>query len=428
PSLRLKTGTTLIENGAITTDKLAVGSITAESGIIESLDLGTATVGELDGIRIMGQSIRGEQLSGDAIDGMVITGGTYRTTGGTGSWSDAGLFIAQHDGTSMVRFPTDGSPLSLTASDTQIERASITDLDLSYGAVRSGGELTLASGVTPPPSPPELTTGWQKVASLPKPEERADVNGLARGGDKWVRAVDVLGSEGDTLDRRETYNADGALGGSSHIDSNRRYGVAVIGDVVYSLGAAHVNNAPKEMFGYDLNTGARVTRWKLDSFGGVDSVNKLAITAHDGELFVVGVSGGPGVYMFRYDTDGNRIEYSSTFWDLKYTRDVQGAHFDGADIYVSHHQATRVYTVSGGALTRKTDSANASGWAGWYNPNKSGAGMVFVGGVPYVVDSGAVYQGSVSASEYTREMCFTWYDGTHETTASPVATIDVGAR
>src|SRR5699024_6157688 len=126
--LSAMSGATVIENGAITTDKLAVGSITAESGIIESLDLGTATVGELDGIRIMGQSIRGEQLSGDAIDGKVITGATYRTSGGNGSWSDAGLFIAKHDGTSMVRFPTDGSPLSLTASDTQIERASIGEL------------------------------------------------------------------------------------------------------------------------------------------------------------------------------------------------------------------------------------------------------------------------------------------------------------
>src|SRR5699024_1417578 len=92
--------------------------------VFSTVDLGKATVGELDGIRIMGQTIRGEQLSGDAIDGKVITGATYRTAGGTGSWSDAGLFIAKPDGTSMVRFPTDGSPLSLTASDTQIERAS----------------------------------------------------------------------------------------------------------------------------------------------------------------------------------------------------------------------------------------------------------------------------------------------------------------
>src|SRR5699024_3293472 len=165
-SIYRMTGQTLIQNGAITTDKLAVGSITAESGIIESLDLGKATVGELDGIRIMGQTVRGEQLSGDAIDGKVITGATYRTSGGNGSWSDAGLFIAKHDGTSMVRFPTDGSPLSLTASDTQIERASIGELDVSNGAVRSGGQLTLASGVTAPASPPELTAGWHKITTL----------------------------------------------------------------------------------------------------------------------------------------------------------------------------------------------------------------------------------------------------------------------
>src|SRR5699024_8283266 len=115
-------------------------------------------------------------------------------------------------------------------------------------------------------------------------------------------------------------------------------------------------------------------------------------------------------------------------WDLKYTYDVQGAHFDGTDLYVSHQQATRVYTVSGGALTRKTDSANASGWAGLYNPSKNGAGLVFVGGVPYGVDSGAVYQGSTAASDYTAEVCYTWYDGTFETTLSPVATINVAAR
>lgn len=72
-------GENAIITGSITTPKLAVGAITAESGIIESLDLGTATVGELDGIRIMGQTIRGEQLSGDAIDGKVITGATVQS-------------------------------------------------------------------------------------------------------------------------------------------------------------------------------------------------------------------------------------------------------------------------------------------------------------------------------------------------------------
>src|SRR5699024_9632847 len=65
----------------------------------------------------------------------------------------------------------------------------------------------------------------------------------------------------------------------------------------------------------------------------------------------------------------------------------------------------------------------------WVNPNRDGAGFVFVDGKPFVVNgSGVVFEGSTRASDYTAEVCFTWYDGTHETTPSPVATINVAAR
>ena len=63
------TGHTLIQNGAITTDKIAVGAITAESGIIGSLDANVITVGK----------IMGNQLDADAINGKTITGATIRT-------------------------------------------------------------------------------------------------------------------------------------------------------------------------------------------------------------------------------------------------------------------------------------------------------------------------------------------------------------
>src|SRR5699024_4771386 len=90
-------------------------------------------------------------------------------------------------------------------------------------------------------------------------------------------------------------------------------------------------------------------------------------------------------------------------------------------IYVSPRGQVREYTVSGSTLTK------TAGFA-WDNPNWNSGGFTFVNDVPLVVDSGTVYKGSVSASDYTREMCYTWWDGTHETTASPVATIDVRAR
>lgn len=62
PALVLMTGSTLIEPGAITTDKLAAGSITADSGVVGSLDAGTITVGEMDGARLKANSVLADRL------------------------------------------------------------------------------------------------------------------------------------------------------------------------------------------------------------------------------------------------------------------------------------------------------------------------------------------------------------------------------
>ena len=63
-------GSTIIKDGAITTKKLAVGAITAESGVIGSLDASKITVGKLSGAR----------LEADAINGMQIIGATIATS------------------------------------------------------------------------------------------------------------------------------------------------------------------------------------------------------------------------------------------------------------------------------------------------------------------------------------------------------------
>lgn len=406
-------------------------SVELSHQVFSSVDLGKATVGELDGIRIMGRTVRGEQLSGDAIDGKVITGGTYRTSGGNGSWSDAGLFIAQPDGTSMVRFPTDGSPLSLTASDTQIERASIGDLDLSYGAVRSGGEFTLASGVTAPASPPELTTGWQKLCTLPKPSQPSDTNTLGywANGNQWVRAIDV--AEIGVIDRIETYDYEtGQVVNSFEIGLNPRHGLTVIGDVAYVMGKDYTRPNPEVyVFGYDLNTGARVTRWEYTrgiqarNALGNDGTNLIVGSVYNLELWVHKRNPTTGVQV------GSDMRSGSNSWPASGGRDLFGVRISGNDVEVVTAWGGRVYLNSNNALVRKTDSANESGYAGWVLPAHDVSGCAWVSGVPYPVDSsGTVYEGSTSASDYTSELCFTWYDGTHETTASPVAVAGVPAR
>ncbi|MDN6530132.1 MAG: hypothetical protein L0K67_13820, partial [Brevibacterium sp.] len=62
PTLTRMVGATLIEDGAITTDKIATGAITAESGIIGSINAGTITVGEMDGARIKARTIAADKV------------------------------------------------------------------------------------------------------------------------------------------------------------------------------------------------------------------------------------------------------------------------------------------------------------------------------------------------------------------------------
>lgn len=83
PTLQSMTGSTLIEPGAITTEKIATGAITAESGVIGSLDLGKATVGELDGSRIKAGTVAADRvLIGSG--GNVIPNGDGLTTSNNG--------------------------------------------------------------------------------------------------------------------------------------------------------------------------------------------------------------------------------------------------------------------------------------------------------------------------------------------------------
>src|SRR5699024_6741889 len=139
--------------------------------VFSTVDLGKATVGELDGIRISANTVSGDVYTGDAFDGVVFRGNTFTTRDGNGEFSDRGLFFQKPDGTNIFRVPTDGTPISMSASDVQIERAQVDEVDLNVGRVRSGGLFELSSGVTPPASPPGLNAAWRRAATLDAPEE-----------------------------------------------------------------------------------------------------------------------------------------------------------------------------------------------------------------------------------------------------------------
>ena len=245
-SIYRMTGRTLIQDGAITTDKLAVGSITAESGIIESLDLGKATVGELDGARIMGQTIHGEQLSGDAIDGKVITAPTIQSARSGQRWvgDPNGISVINEDNDVRTQLSPDGSTFKgEVEADTLVvnEGAEFK----GNNTLAQGAKLTLAAGVTDPTAPPVVQPYWDGI-EFDYPvyggqESTTDVTGLAFDGTNYW-TVKKSGNWGDypngVFGNAVRINATtGATTGFAvpFTNSNERFGVTCIGSELFWL-------------------------------------------------------------------------------------------------------------------------------------------------------------------------------------------------
>src|SRR5699024_6235564 len=118
-------GATLIQDGAVTTEKIAAGSITAESGIIGSIDANVITVGK----------IMGNQLDADAINGKTITGAKIRTA------SSGSRVELTHNG--LKQYNSLGATIvDMTAGSFTLEGGSITGSTIKTASSGSRVEIT----------------------------------------------------------------------------------------------------------------------------------------------------------------------------------------------------------------------------------------------------------------------------------------------
>ena len=373
--------------------------------------------------------IRAGQIEADAIDSMTITGTTLQSRDGNFRAGDDGVYIAQPDGTSLVRFPTDGSPLSLTAADVEIDRANVGDLEMLNGSVRSGGRFTLESGVVAPVSPPVITSEWSLLADISDNDWTGPQNvtraGLDQWNGKWIRALNIHGNTSD--DKIQIINADGTLDREFKIDFNPRYGLTVLGDVAYIFGVSWSGEQPM-IRGYNLNTGKRVKSWNYDR--AIENQNALG---NDGTYLLVAGVYGDGLWVHKRSVStgaqvGSDLRSELGEWPTYGNKDLYGVHIDGSELTVVP-SGGRVYTISGSTLKRKTDSANRDGFAGWGSPGSTVAAWWDSSHTPHVATvDGKIFKASDRKSQYQVEACITWFDGTHETDPSPSALVRVGAR
>src|SRR5699024_8817788 len=173
-----------------------------------------------------------------------------------------------------------------------------------------------------------------------------------------------------------------------------------IGDVAYVMGPDYLkSNIGKQwVHGFDLNTGERVTRWEFVNFFDPKQA-KVALGSDGTNLVAAGVAPNLSLNVFRYNpSTGAQVgsQWSTAQdWPASASKDLYGVRVNGNDVEVVTSRGGRVYLNNNNALVRKTDTANASGYAGWVLPAHDVSGCVWVRGVPYPVDSnGAVYTGS----------------------------------
>ena len=416
---QMVTATEFIGENAILTGAVTASKITASEEL-------WAKIGEF-------VKIRAGQIEADAIDSMTLTGTTLQSRDGNFRAGDDGVFIAQPDGTSLVRFPTDGSPLSMSAADVEIERANVDDLEMLRGSVRSGGRLTLESGVVAPVSPPVGTSGWKEVANIADldPEVEANITrtGFEKWGDKWVRSLNIHGNTSD--DCIQIINADGTLDRQFTIDFNPRYGLTVMGNIAYVFGVAWTGGQVM-IRGYDLNTGSRVKSWNYDR-----SITSKPTLGNDGTYLVVAGVYGYKLWIHKRSTStgaqvGSDI-ITEDSWPSGAGADLFGVNFPSSqsiEFEVVPTVTSRVYKLTGSKWERKTDSANGHGFAGWNTPGSSPTGVCWPGvGDPFVVTvTGEIYQSSRRPSRYQVEAGVTWFDGTRETTPGPMSVISCEPR
>lgn len=285
--------------------------------VIASIDLGKATVGELDGGRIEANTIRAEHLIADAIDGKTITGATVQTArnGRRVVMSGQGISAFDADGAEQVRVRAGES---FFRGDLESDRLT------SRGWARFEGETTLApnatlrldGGVQKPVNPPQLTPYWEQFdVDISAGTNREDIAyGLAyhAGTQHWFTTATARGTvehnliikfkQGEKTPVAEYKLRDGLWSNG---------GIAVIGDRLYVLGQKQPNlNYKYWVHVYTLD-GKFVKEWEYKEVGW-SKTNKLVYlpgigSTDDGSL-VIAQCYDTGQMMYRhYSVDGRLL-------------------------------------------------------------------------------------------------------------------------
>ena len=468
PIVRRQAGSTLIEPGGIKTPNLAADVLE-----VGNLKAGTAALAEAVITKLWSEVVVARMVQAEAFIGenAILTGAITapKITASEELWAkigqfatvraemmDADVFIGRRfegvdisasrftagtaveitdsygirqfgpDGALNVSLPSDGSTAWISA-DIRAKSLTVTGA-MSIegpGKVASGGQLQLESGVTPPATPPNVSS-YAKRTPFPALAANENAVGLAFDGTYFWRAIDNSVTDGP--DRMERIDVDGNLVSSFEHYFWVRNGITIIGSEIFALGIEEGANRDKSkrfIYVYDF-AGTLKRKWEYAAYG--SGTYQPGIGTDGADIFVTQCWAEGNISWRRYNktTGVGQARYDS---DHKLRSDIVSADIGSFDFGSSTMVITKANENGTVEIYNPTNGTHPD-WGGWYAGDKEQVrGTVWANGrfhhlsaAGNLITMSTVKYPNGAAGPETEDwwVAATWVNGSNETTIGPV--------
>lgn len=317
-------------------------------------------------VTVYAEMVDADVFRGRRFEGVDIAASRFTAGTGVEITEDYGIRQFGPNGELNVSFPSDGSPATF-AGDVRAKSLTATGRMAIEGpaVVASGGQIQLESGVTPPATPPNVSS-YVKRTPFPPLAANENAVGLAFDGTHFWRAVDVGGEAG--TDRLERIDSAGVLVSSFTVNFWMKNGITIIGTEIFALGIEDGPNKDKSkrfVYVYDF-AGTFLRKWEYTNYG--TGIYQPGIGTNGTDIIIAQCWKTGELTWRRYNktTGATLATIDSTH---RFSGDIVGAEigsFDyGAPVAVitkgNNAGSVEVYNSSSGALVSAGGWENATG-------------------------------------------------------------------
>lgn len=237
--------------------------VTLAHQVISSVDLGTATVGKLQGDQLDAGAVRAEHLAAVIA---IISKLVSATSGRRWEADQDGIRLYDVDETLLINLPTDPNQPAIFTGDMLASSLTVVDQLAIRGLINEvsrGAQLVLASSTTAPSSPPSPSIEWESLQLTVSDGSDINIyNNITRLGSYYYATYKPTGYT--TYLKR--FNASTGALDTSFTQSLTSFtvpnGTAVIGNVIY-MGGRNSSGGTFRVAGFDTTTNTWVSDWSV---------------------------------------------------------------------------------------------------------------------------------------------------------------------